>query len=456
MLRQVPVHELPVAERLGSVAEVTQGYGRADAIAEASRCLLCAEAPRCQVSGCPIRSPIADWMRLCGEGRLLEAALLARQANPLPDVCGRVCPVDRLCERACILAAKGADPVAIGDVERFLGDFLADHVAREGHEAPCRVHRREKVAVAGMGPAGLACAEALLRKGFAVTGYDRWPRIGGLLRYGIPPFKLPLSILDRKEAELRELGLAFSGGRLVGTDPTVQDLRQFGYSAVFIAMGAPPKESKAVAGAGLDGVLTATTFLVQANVPSADRPPELQHPAGELGQDVVVIGGSDAAMNCARTALRLGARRAICVFEGRETHLPAAAREFRLAREEGVEMVFEAAPVRFHEAGGRVLSVELKRVGPSGGSATFRLPADTVVLAFSHDQSGGPPAGPSGSVYDPRFDLAVDLVSGMTSEAGIFACPDAASGSRTVVAAIAAGLQGAETVAAYLDGLLST
>ncbi|MBM3274163.1 MAG: FAD-dependent oxidoreductase [Candidatus Sericytochromatia bacterium] len=451
--RQVPVRELPVVARLKSVAEVTLGYEKADAMAEASRCLLCADEPACQVAGCPLGSPIADWMRLCGEGRVLEAALLARQANPLPDVCGRVCPVDRLCERACILGSAASEPVAIGEIERFLGDLLSDHAARNGHETPCRVHRRERVAVAGMGPAGLACAEALLLRGFAVTGFDRWPRMGGLLRYGIPPFKLPASILDRKEAELRNLGLEFSGGRHVGAEPTIWNLLEFGYSAVFIAMGAPPAETRTVAGAGLAGVQTATAFLGQANVPRTDRPPELQQPDEELGQDVIVIGGSDAAMNCARTALRLGARRVICVYEGAESHMQAAACEVRLAREEGVEMVFEAVPLRFHEAGGRVLSVELKRIDTAGGTATFRLPADTVVLAMSHDDARGTPAREKVSVYDPRFDLEVDLGSGRTSVAGVFACPDAASGSRTVVAAIAAGLRGARTVAAYLDGV---
>ncbi|MBM3266265.1 MAG: NAD(P)-dependent oxidoreductase [Candidatus Sericytochromatia bacterium] len=460
------VPELPVAERMRSFREVQLGYTPGLAQAEASRCILCADEPSCEVSGCPLHGRIRDWLKLTAEGKFLEAALLSRTTGNIPGICGRICPQERLCEGACVVGAQ-SDPVAIGAIETFLADYLADHLDRGGKLPADLVPRKaaptgKRIAVVGGGPAGISCAEQLLMLGHKVTVFDRWPRLGGLLRYGIPAFKLSPAIVDRKEKELAALGLEFAGNTEVGTSPTLQELLARGFDAVFIGVGAPVDTSLSAPGAGLEGIVTATSFLVRGNVPRQDLPSSWRDPLDVKDQEVVVLGGGDTAMDCLRTALRLQARKVTCVYRRDEASMPGARREQRMAREEGVEFVFLASPHRFHGAGGRILAVECQRMelgapDASGRRApvpiqgeTFRVNADTVVLALGYDVEDTIPSGTPGLQYDKRFRIQIDHGSGATSLPGVFAGGDVTSGADLLVNAVMAGRNAAAGIHAYV------
>ena len=450
-LPHIPVPRRPAAERVRDFCEVTLTYTPEQAKAEAARCLECGKAP-C-IAACPLHNPIREWLVLTAAGRFVEAAHLSRTTNPMPEICGRVCPQDRLCEGACVLGVK-QEPVAIGAIERFINDYA---IAREGlptpPPAPLSGYR---VAVVGAGPAGLACAEALALRGHVVEVYDAHPQPGGLLRFGIPGFKLDPAVVDRRVNYLRRLGVRFVSGVWVGRDVALSDLRRR-FDAVLLATGATTPKRVDLPGVELEGVMEALPFLIRN---TGARRDDLS------GRRVVVLGGGDTAMDCLRTAVRLGARQVTCVYRRDEANMPGSRREVRAAREEGVEYVWLAAPVRFvDDGGGRLAAVECirmelgepdstgrRRPVPVPGSE-FTIAADLAVLAFGFDGTPVPAAdGPrvaAGGTYVVAPDGSTDLP-------GVFAGGDVVRGPDLVVTALADGRRVAETIDRYLRTAVPT
>ncbi len=472
---QIPrnkVPEAPVSERMRGFKEVQLGFTAELAVAEANRCIFCAKNPKCEVMGCPLHNRIRDWMKLTSEGKFLEAAIVSQSTSNMPEICGRVCPQEKLCEGSCIVGVKG-EPVAIGAVERFLADFLHNHV-RAGGGIPAEyadlLPRKgeptgKRVAIVGGGPAGIACAEELLKLGHAVTLFDRWPRLGGLLRYGIPAFKLQPDVVDRKEERLVRLGLEFRGNTEVGSNPSIPGLLADGFDAVFIGVGAPVDSNLRVDGAGLGGVFKATPFLVRGNVPKEDLPSSWREPIDVKGQNVVVLGGGDTAMDCLRTALRLGANKVSCVYRRDEANMPGARKEKKMATEEGVEWIWLAAPLRFIGKDGAVTGVECQRMqlGEPDASGrrspvaiegeTFVVPATTVVLALGYNNDGTVPTHTPGMNHNKWFQIEVDQATGATSVPGVYAGGDAVSGADLVVTAVVAGRKAADAIHRYVMAL---
>jgi glutamate synthase (NADPH/NADH) small chain len=440
-----------VEERVRDFCEVTLTYRPEQATAEAARCLECGKAP-C-VAACPLHNPIREWLVLTAQGRFLEAAHLSRTTNPMPEICGRVCPQDRLCEGACVLGVK-QEPVAIGAVERFINDYA---IAQEGLPVPPPAPLTGfRVAVVGAGPAGLACAEALVRRGHVVEVYEAHPEPGGLLRFGIPGFKLDPAVVRRRVDYLRRLGIRFVCGVRVGDDLSLDDLRRR-FDAVFLATGATTPRRPALPGIHLDGVVDALPFVTRTRPESPERD-DLR------GRQVVVLGGGDTAMDCLRTARRLGASRVTCVYRRDEANMPGSRREVQAAREEGVEFIWLAAPVRFVDDGaGRLVAIECIRMAlgepdESGRrrpvavvGSEFTLPADVAVLAFGFD--GTPVPAPRGPRTTAGLTYVVDA-DGATDIPGVFAGGDVVRGPDLVVTALADGRRAADAIDRYLRASL--
>jgi glutamate synthase (NADPH/NADH) small chain len=297
-----------------------------------------------------------------------------------------------------------------------------------------------------------------------VTLFDRWPRLGGLLRYGIPAFKLQPDVVDRKEERLLRLGLEFRGNVEVGIDPTIQGLLSAGFDAVFIGVGAPVDSGLRVEGADLQGVHRAMSFLVRGNVPREELPSSWRDTIDVRGQNVVVLGGGDTAMDCLRTALRLGANKVSCVYRRDEANMPGARKEKKMATEEGVEWIWLAAPLRFIGKDGRVAAVECQRMqlGEPDASGrrspvpiegeTFTVPCTTVVLALGFNNEDTVPANTPGMKHNKWFQIEVDPATGATSVPGVFAGGDAVSGADLVVTAVVAGRKAAEAIHAHVTG----
>ncbi|GIX38338.1 MAG: glutamate synthase subunit beta [Silanimonas sp.] len=389
--RQMP-QELGVATRLALGGEIYGHFPPVEAKAQAGRCLDCGN-PYCS-HACPLGNAIPQWLELVRQGRLFEAATLAHETNPLPEICGRVCPQDRLCEGACTLET-GFEAVTIGSLEKY----LVDEAFRQGWRPDLsRVKpRRERVAVIGAGPAGLACADRLVRAGVGVTVYDRHDEIGGLLTFGIPPFKLEKSVIATRRQVLEAMGVRFQLATEVGRDIEFGRLMAE-HDAVFVATGATTPVDAGLPGQSLPGVLPALPFLI-ANARRVLGRPLATDEAAMLdlaGKTVRVLGGGDTAMDCVRTAKRLGAARVSCVYRRDEAGMPGSRREVKNARDEGVEFLFHRAPLAI-EGEGRVQTLRVARTEAAGRGtfsvlegATETLEADVVILAFGYRPS--PPA----------------------------------------------------------------
>ncbi len=449
-LPHVEIPKRPPRARIADFCEVALTYSPEQAIAEATRCVECTKAP-CVVA-CPLHNSIRDWLVLTAEGRFLDAAHLSRTTNNLPEICGRICPQDRLCEDACIVGVKHP-PVAIGAIEKFINEYA---FAQEGLPlppvAPLTGHR---VAIVGSGPAGLACAEELAKQGHRVTVYDAHPRPGGLLRYGIPGFKLDKAVVDLRIEYLERLGVEFIGNTRVSQDVSLEELLDGGFHAVFLATGATAPKRSDLPGIGLDGVEDALPFLIR-NEP--DGVLVIQDDLRD--RRVVVLGGGDTAMDCVRTAKRLGAASVACVYRRDETNMPGSRREVQSAREEGVEFQWLTAPVRFIDSGtGRVRGIECVRMAlgePDGQGrrrpmpvegSTFEVEADLAILAFGFD---GSPLPDTDGLKVTAWQTYIVGDDGMTSRRGIFAGGDAVRGPDLIVTALHDGRRAAEAIDAYL------
>ena len=447
----------PAAERRQDFAEIRADLGEHGAVRQASRCSQCG-VPFCQ-TGCPLHNNIPDWLALAAQGRLEEAWQLSAQTNNFPEICGRICPQDRLCEGACVLEVADHDGVTIGAVERH----LTETAFANGWIQPVRPlrERAQSVGIIGAGPAGLAAAEELRRHGWQVTVYDRHDRVGGLLVYGIPSFKLEKHIVSRREQLLRESGVQFRLDFAVGREATLAELRQK-HAAMLIATGVYRARSLDLPGIALPGVVPALAYLVTANrVGLGDTVPQfVDGTLDARNRHVVVIGGGDTAMDCVRTAVRQGATRVTCLYRRDRQNMPGSAREVQYAEEEGVQFEWLAAPTAFagtqHVTGVRAARMRLGTADASGRQspvvvpgADFTVQADLVVNALGFEPEDLP------QLFDePALRVQSDgtlAVRGMhTHLPGVFAAGDIVRGASLVVWAIADGRQAAQEIHQHL------
>ncbi len=423
----------------------------AETEAQSSRCSQCG-VPFCQ-SGCPLGNDIPDWLRLAAEGRWREAYELSEATSALPEVCGRICPQDRLCEGACVIEQAGFGTVTIGAVEAHLSDLAW----REGWVAPLRpaVELGLSVGVVGSGPAGLSAADRLRVRGYAVTIYDRHDRAGGLLTYGIPGFKLDKAVVQRRVDRLMEGGVVFALETEVGRDVTLAELRSE-HDAVLVATGV--YKARALAGPGAETATPALDYLTASNRAGLHDgpPPEALHAAGKR---VVVLGGGDTAMDCVRTAVRQGAASVTCAYRRDRANMPGSAREVGHAEEEGVVFDWLAAPAAV-ESGGVV--VQRMRLGaPDAGGrrtpepvtgAVERLEADLVIGALGFDAEDLPAAWDAPDLaVTPHGSIRLPARTSATTLEGVFAAGDIVRGASLVVWAVKDGMDAAADIHRWLE-----
>jgi len=453
----VDVDLRPPAERLGDFDDVVIPLDPERAMLEAARCIHCPDPAAC-VTACPAHNDIPSAMWLIEHGQFLEAAALYRQTSSMPEICGRVCPHEQLCQGSCVRSKRQAH-VLTGALEAFVADYERQH---RPMVIPTGKPTGKRVAIVGAGPAGLACAEQLVRRGHQVTIFEARPAPGGLLLYGIPNFKLPKEVVFARWNDLRAAGVEFAGDTYVGKDLTVDDLFSRGYEAVFIGVGTEIDAPMEVPGEDLPGVYKATEFLIRANVDLEHLPPDMRS-RPTIGRRVAVIGGGDTASDCLRTALRMGAEEVTCLYRRTEKEMPGGRKDRKLAREEGAQYQFLTQPVRFIAGeDGALAQIECIRMQlgepdargrrkpvPIEGT-NFIVEADTAILALGFWPD--PVIGETTPDLQTRnWGLIVaDKNTGATSRSGVFAGGDAVTGPDLVVTAMVAGRKAAAAIDEYL------
>ena len=452
---RVPVREQDPARRATNFEEVCFGYNLDEATLEASRCLNC-KNPRC-VAACPVGVRIPEFIAALHRGDPAGAAAVIARDSSLPSVCGRVCPQETQCEGACILGIKG-EPVAIGKLERFVGDWKLAHSSAAA-EPVARNGRR--VAVIGSGPAGLACASDLAKMGYGVKIFEALHKVGGVLVYGIPEFRLPKeTIVAREIDEVRRLGVEIETDVIVGRTVTIDSLLdEEGYEAVFIGSGAGLPRFMGIPGENLNGVVSANEFLTRANLMRA-YDEESDTPI-YVGRSVVVVGGGNVAMDAVRTARRLGAEATI-VYRRGEAELPARAEEVHLAKGEGIRFRMLTNPVEVLGTddgwvrGVRCVEMELGEPDASGrrspvvkAGSEFEIGCDVVIMALGTSPNPLLAATTAGLETDRRGCITADA-AGVTSREGVFAGGDAVTGAATVILAMGAGRTAAKAIDEYV------
>ncbi len=425
---------------------------------EASRCIHCHEMEACR-RACPAGSDISTALYLIEQGEFLEAASVFRKTNILPEICGRVCPQEKLCEGACVLG-RVTDPVLIGVLE----SFACEYERREkGVQIQPGKGTGRKVAIIGAGPSGLACADVLIRMGHWVTMFDTRSYPGGALSYGFPNFKLPHTLITEIWDSLKQAGVEFVGNTLVGKKKkTVNDLFDEGYEAVFLGVGSGIDAPLEIPGENLPSVYKATEFLIRANADKNHLPPRLRvNP--EVGRRVAVIGGGDPATDCARTALRLGAEEVTCLYRYTEHEIPGRERDRVLAIEEGARFEYLCQPVRLIPGpDGDLAWIDCVKIAvgepdeegqrhpaPVEGS-NFILDVDTAVIAMGYYPDPIITATTPGLKTQKWGMIIADRETGATSRFGVFTGGDVVTGPDTVVTAMVAGRKAGITIDAYL------
>ncbi len=449
------------AERRQDFNEIYRPFDPVKAKDQASRCSQCG-IPFCQ-SGCPLHNNIPDWLMLAGEGRLEEAYEISSATSTMPEICGRICPQDRLCEGSCVVEKSGHGAVTIGAVEQY----ITDTAWKEGWVKPIRpgAPRGASVGIVGSGPAGLAAAEKLCEAGYAVTVYERSDRAGGLLMYGIPGFKLDKAVVRRRLDRLTEAGVDIRTGFEVGRDAILADLRNE-HHAVLLATGVYAARQLTCPGAG-DGVIAALDYLTRSNRNDLGDAPDSGGRLSAKGKRVVVIGGGDTAMDCVRTAVRQGAASVTCLYRRDRENMPGSAREVKHAEEEGVVFEWLSSPLAVLTKGEAITAVRVQgmRLGApdvSGRRApepepgrTFDVGADMVISALGFSPEDIPALFEALDLEthrDGRIDG--DLATKMTSLDGVFVAGDLHRGASLVVWAIRDGMDAARSIESYLSNRL--
>ena len=454
--RRIPVREQEPKVRAKNFDEVCLGYNAEEAILEAQRCLNC-KNPQC-VKGCPVNIHIPDFIKYVAEGNFMEAAKVINKDTALPAVCGRVCPQEKQCEGNCVLGKKG-EAVAIGKLERFIGDWVRENniafdkpVANNGH----------KVAVIGSGPSGITCAKELMMMGYDVTVFEALHEYGGVLVYGIPAFRLPKETVVRYEIEnVQRMGVHFEKDIIIGRTVSIDDLMdQEGFEAVFIGSGAGLPNFMNIEGENLCGVVSANEFLTRNNLLFAYK--EGYETPNSVGKRVAVVGGGNVAMDAARTALRLGAEVKI-VYRRSEDELPARAEEVHHAKEEGVEFHLLCNPVEIlgnsegWVSGMKCVRMELGEPDASGRrkpvvmpNSEFVLDVDMVIMSIGTSPNPLISSTTPGLEINKKNCIVADEESGQTSRPGVFAGGDAVSGAATVILAMGAGKRAAKAIDNYI------
>jgi glutamate synthase (NADPH/NADH) small chain len=456
--REMPAKR-DASSRAKDFSEIYAEFAAEKAAEQASRCSQCG-VPYCQ-SHCPLHNNIPDWLRLTAEGRLEEAYEISQATNTFPEICGRICPQDRLCEGNCVIEQSGHGTVTIGSVEKYLTDTAWE----KGWVKPIKpaMERAESVGIIGAGPGGLAAADVLRRAGVQVTIYDRYDRAGGLLTYGIPGFKLEKDVVMRRNEQLRLGGVNFVLNCDVGVDLSFDAIRGQ-HDAVLIATGVYKIREIEAPGVGAKGIVKALDYLTASNRKSfGDEVAEFD--SGMLdaaGKRVVVIGGGDTAMDCVRTAIRQGAQSVKCLYRRDRANMPGSQREVQNAEEEGVEFVWLSAPKGF-TGGTEVEGVMVQKMRLGAPDATGRQspeliegadyvePADLVVQALGFEPEDLPGLWGVKELAVTRWGtIKADFRSHATSLPGVYAAGDIVRGASLVVWAIRDGREAADAIMAYL------
>lgn len=457
--RDMPEKRVPNL-RTHDYDEIYQEFAAQKAAEQASRCSQCG-VPYCQTH-CPLHNNIPDWLRLTAEGRLQEAYELSQATNTFPEICGRICPQDRLCEGNCVIEQAGHGTVTIGAIEKYITDTAWDNGWVK--TATPTSERIESVGIIGAGPAGLAAADILRRQGVQVTIYDRNDRAGGLLTYGIPGFKLEKDVVMRRNKLLEDSGVVFKLNTEIGVDISFADLRG-NHDAILIGTGVYASRDLGGPGAGNKGIVKAIDFLTASNrLNFGDNVPEIE--SGELyadGKNVVVIGGGDTAMDCVRTAMRQGAKSVKCLYRRDRKNMPGSVRETTNAEEEGVEFVWLAAPKGFigdgNVTGVIVSKMRLGAPDPSGrqspeeiAGADYTEDADLVIKALGFNPEDLPTLWDTPELEVTRWGtVKADFTTKETSLDGVFAAGDIVRGASLVVWAIRDGRDAAESILKHLN-----
>ncbi len=446
----MPVREPEV--RAHDFEEVNEGYTAPQATFEAERCLRCQD-PVC-VDGCPVRVPIPEFIHLVAAGDMAGAAKLLRSSNPLPAICGRVCPQESQCEAECSMTNR-FNPVAIGNLERYVADW-------ERTQAPsveAKITRKEKVAIIGSGPSGLVCAGELTRLGYSVTIYEALHAAGGVLRYGIPEFRLPKAILDWEIGLLKAMGVEIICNVIIGKTLTLDDLfDKMGYAAVFIGTGAGLPQFLGIPGENLNGVMSANEFLTRINLMRGYEFPEADTPV-RVGKRVAVIGAGNTAMDAVRTSLRMGAEEALIVYRRSDKEMTARVEEYHHAIEEGVKFHWLTNPLEIIDDGtGWVsgLKCQKMKLGEPDASgrarpipiegSEFVIPAENVVLSIGTTPNPLLTRTTAGLATNKKGCLVADDQTGLTSKSLVYAGGDAVTGAATVILAAGAGKRAAHAI----------
>ena len=452
---RVSVREQDPAVRATNFEEVCYGYNAEEAKLEASRCLNC-KNPRC-VAACPVNINIPAFIHSLAEGDIAKASAIIAEDSSLPSVCGRVCPQETQCEGSCILGIKG-EPVAIGKLERFVGDWSLENGGKGTAEI---TPNGKRVAVIGSGPSGLACAFDLAKMGYDVTVFEALHKLGGVLVYGIPEFRLPKQkIVAREIEDLSRVGVKFETDVIVGRTITIDDLLdREGFSAVFIGSGAGLPRFMGIEGENLNGVVSANEFLTRANLMRA-YDDEYDTPI-YVGKRVAVVGGGNVAMDAVRTAKRLGAEATI-IYRRSEAELPARREEVHHAKEEGIDFRMLTNPTRVvgNEQGWvtglSCVEMELGEPDESGRrspivkqGSDFEIPCDVVIMALGTSPNPLLKSTTKGLETNRRGCIVADE-SGATTREGVFAGGDAVTGAATVILAMGAGRRAAKAIDEYI------
>ena len=439
--------------------EIYDEFINAKAKEQSSRCSQCG-VPFCQIH-CPLSNNIPDWLKLTAEGRLQEAYELAQSTNNMPEVCGRICPQDRLCEGNCVIEQSGHGTVTIGSVEKYITDTAWE----KGWVKPIKFKKelKQSVGIIGAGPAGLACAEELRKSGYQVTIYDRYDRPGGLLIYGIPNFKLEKFVVERRTKLLQESGIKFVQNFEVGKDKTLDELRGK-HDAMLIATGVYKAKEIDVPGQDLKNIFPAMEFLTASNKKGLGDKVEI-FDNGTLNaeeKNVVVIGGGDTAMDCVRTAVRQKAKSVKCLYRRDRENMPGSAREVKNAIEEGVEFIWLSSPKKFLGQN-KVEEVEVSKMklGEPDSSgrkkpiiekgSEFKIPADLVIRSLGFDPENLPKLFNANDLTVSKWGtIKIELETMQTNIEGVFAAGDIVRGASLVVWAIKDGRDAAVQIEKYL------